>query len=342
MDFNSSSVCCSNASTIYIEDSQVASEMLYTSMDISFHLVIVPCLMAIGFFTNASFLYTIWRSSELQTVTNAYLTNVAIADLIFIGVNGIFLYVLPSIHSPVKIDNGMGILECKFVNGIMSMCFYASITLISTVAVEKYVAVCHPLYQRTVSSKSRTAKMISLAWILGAVLSVLFLSRASSSTSCIIWPPEYSSLPNEIVTCSLLPESVYFPYLPLVDSFIFTTCLMLNVTMYAKIILSLRRRAASNLGQGQAHREHNHVARLLTINGLVFFLCYTPLQCIYMDYIATIIFGDGIFSNAQLEQLYKMSSVFRYVNSSINLFVYISSSARYRNAYLKVLGLRSL
>ncbi len=86
MDFNSSSVGCSNASTIYIKYSQMASEMLYTSADLIIHLAVIPFVMAIGFFTNTSFLYTVWQSPELQTVTNAYLASVAVADLIFIGV----------------------------------------------------------------------------------------------------------------------------------------------------------------------------------------------------------------------------------------------------------------
>ncbi len=298
----------------------MASEMLYTSTDMIIHLVIVPCLLAFGFFTNASFLYTIWQSPELQTVPNAYLASLAIADLIVIGGSGIFKYVLPYVNSPVKIDNGMGQLGCKLVFSIISTCFYASITLISTVAVERYIAVCHPLHQRTVSSKSCTAKMITFAWMLGAVLSVVLLSTTSNTTFCIIWPSgeEYSSLPNEIVICNLLPQSLHFSYFPIVDSIIFITCLVLNVTLYTKIILSLRRRASRNMGQGQAQREHNQVARLLIANGLVFFLCFTPRQCVHMDYIVTVIFGDGIFSNAQLQSWKKVLERFPIHTSNLS------------------------
>ncbi len=318
----------------------MASEMLYTSTDLIMHLVIVPCLMAIGFFTNASFLYTIWRSPELQTIPNAYLASLAIADLIFIEWDGILFFVLPYVKSSVKRDFGMSPFGCQIVTTINVMCFYTSVILISTVAVERYIAVCHPLHQRTVSSKSRTTKLITFAWILGAILSLVLFLTASGSTFCIIWPAgdEFSKLPNKIVTCSPVSDSSRFSFFPILDFMIYATCFFLNLTMYAKIIVTLRRRA-SKMSQHQAQQEHNHVARLLTINGLVFFICFAPYQCANMDYMATVIFGSGIYSYTQLEQIYRMSVAFSFVNSSINLFVYIGSSAKYRSAYLKALGL---
>ena len=65
----------------------LAEESLYSPIEDLFFTVVLPCVVFIGVSANSAFIFMVIRVKEMQTITNAYLTNVAVADLIFVGVS---------------------------------------------------------------------------------------------------------------------------------------------------------------------------------------------------------------------------------------------------------------
>ena len=166
-----------------------AAELLYSPGEVVFSSIIVPCMMAVSFLSNSAFIYTVYRMSELRTKANAYLVNIAVADIIFLEIDGTLNYVLPYMMSPLKTNVLYGQIEC-IIRGLLGVtCYYTSFILLTWVAFERFLAICHPLYQWMVSGKSRTMKIIIISWLLGGIFAssnaVPYLFKLK--TLCIVW-----------------------------------------------------------------------------------------------------------------------------------------------------------
>ena len=146
-------------------------------------------------------------------------------------------------------------------------------------------------------------------------------------------------LPKKISICSAFPR---FPVVISLVAFTIPYCvaLVIDFIMYARIVITLRRRVSVDLGTGQSKRhELNQVARLLISNGALFFLCFTPWQLINFDRIVTNLTGSHLFVDSNYRYVLIIADLMSYVNSSINPFVYMVCSSTYRNAYLKAFNL---
>ena len=345
MALNSSTSDCSNDSTLYINNEKEAADLLYAPVEVVFASIIVPCMMAFGFLSNSAFIFTVCRTSKLRTITNAYLVNMAVADLVYIEFHGTLYFVLPFKMSLVKLDVPYGQIGCIIRGVVGGTCYYTSFILITCVAVERFLAICHPLYQQVVSGKSHTLKIIVASWLLGGIfaISLIVPMLACLETSCIVWPhgDKYLMLPRKISFCAALPG---YPILltHLGGTISYLLACFVNFLMYANIIITLKRRSSHDLGTSENNFQYevNQVARLLITNGAVFFLCFTPWQIGHINRIITDLNGSHLFSNRQHTLFLNIGHFMSYVNSSINPFVYVVCSSSYRNAYLKAFGVR--
>ena len=330
---------CSSESTIYITNEKDAAEWLYSSADVIFASIVVPCMMTLGFLSNSAFIYTVYRIPELRTITNAYLVNMAIADLIYIELHGVLVFVLSYSMSPIKGDVHFGQIRCFIRSMISVTCYHTSFILVTCVAVERFLAICHPLYQQKVNGKSRTVKIIITSWLLvGIITSILNVPQVCYwKTSCIVWPrgEKYMTLPKKISTCTAFPR---YPIVisQIADVVLYWVTLVINFIVYTRIITAMRRRASVDLGTRQSQNKNVHqVARLLITNGVVFFLCFTPWQFANLDRIATNLTGSHLFFSIDDGYVRIISYFMSYRNSLINPFVYKACSSTYRNAYVK-------
>ena len=344
MALNSSILDCSNYSTInIINNEKQAADLLFSPIEVVLSSIIVPCIMAASLLSNSAFIFTVYRQSELHTITNAYLVNLAVADLLFVQLDGIGHFVLPYMKSEVKtVHNGQ--FECLFRVMFSNMCYYTSFVLVTCVAVERFVAISYPLHQQIVSGKSRTIKIIISSWLLGGIFAaVLHVPRlAHLKKSCIVWPDgdKYLMLPKKRITCEQIPG---FPirFGVLADGILYMMALIINFTLYTKIIVTLKTRACDNLGTHISLRQvHNQVVRLLIMNGAVFFVSFTPWQIANLNNIFIHLFESHLFSNMHFQLLLKIGLCLNYINSTINPFVYMACSFTYRNAYLKAFGVK--
>ena len=246
--------------------------------------------------------------------------------------------------SPVKNNVHYGQIGCIFRATVGNICYYTSFLLVTCVAVERFLAICYPLYQQMISCKSRTIKIIVASWLLGGIFAagLQVPQLAYLKTSCIVWPDvdgdTHLMLPRKISSCAAFPR---FPVVisQVIDLILYCVTLVINLIVYTRIITTVKRRTSFDFGtkQGQ-HNKLNQVARLLITNGVVFFLCFTPWQFTNFDRIVTNLTGSHLFVDSNHRYVRMVSILMSYVNSSINPFVYLACSSTYRNAYRKAIG----
>ena len=145
MALNYSISNCDNGYTINIVIEKKAAELLYSPVEGLFSSIVVPCIMVLSFLSNSAFIYTVYHMPELRTITNAYLVNMAIADISYVQIDGIVHFVLPYMMSSLKLSVTFGQSECIIHAFIVNIFYYTSFTLISCVAAERFLAICYPI-----------------------------------------------------------------------------------------------------------------------------------------------------------------------------------------------------
>ena len=159
--------CTPNHTVLNLTDIEVLNSVIYTPTDWYIYMIVYPCILIFGTTTNLSFLFVVIRVPYMRNITNFYLCNLAIADLLYLQVT-LVGRITKFIRSPLRFVNDSTVL-CTLEQYVFSATFIASTHLVSLVTLERYIAVCHPLKYYLVKGWKRTWQLTSLTWIFAAV-----------------------------------------------------------------------------------------------------------------------------------------------------------------------------
>ena len=306
-----------------------------------FFTILLPLVEIIGIGGNVAFITMVIRVPYMRTTTNGYLVNIALADLLFIGY-GCTLYVVTYFLSPMRNDVPFTTwIGCVVVWWPTYLTYFASMTLLTMATLEKYYGICHPFKHRSVTGKGRTIRIITLSWFLGSVLSGLVTLRyAGLQTQCILYPDDeqYVNFPKRIQLCVSLSKSVLV-FSEAVTVVPFFIALAANIYMYARIIHALSHRNVTNeledSIQKMRRQVRNQVARILIINGVIFFCCQFPYRLLSINLFVQEARGEdlGFLSLSQYGALAVSARCLVLVNSCANPFVYFLTSSNYREGF---------
>ena len=329
-------------------DEDSISRYFYSTGEIIVILGFYPVTLLIGLVANIAFLLVLLQIPDMRTVTNAYLGNLALADLLLLcsaDYHFLIAYFLsPKVKLlPYNYSIGMAINVT-----IQYMSHFTSIALVFFVTIERYLGICKPLYQGVVVRKGRTCILIVSAWVFGLIYSCAFVAPRSYVLvkTCVLWPEgdKYDDLPTLITSRS--PIHPFYKNMPeILQMFPFSFAVICNTCMYWQIVRELHLRVSLFDETVQIAKVRNQVARLLIANGVVFFLCYIPF------YISR--FNDSLLVLTHQNYGFEMSASQRgavdwmvvcllTINSIINPIIYGITNQRYRRAFVHVFSCRSL
>lgn len=117
-------------------------------------------ILLAGILGNASVCICIGQNQLMHTNTNFYLFNLAVADLLYM------LFGLPfEIHMFwYQYPWPFGEAFCKFRSYATESCSYASVLTIVAFTVERYIAICHPLYSYVLAEFKRVIYVTAAIW----------------------------------------------------------------------------------------------------------------------------------------------------------------------------------
>ena len=324
-------------------DKESLSGYFYSRGESNIILTFYPFTVLFGVIANSLFLLVLFRIPEMRTVTNAYLGNLAVADLLIItSVNYQFLgfyLISPQVKTlGYRSSFGMGLNVT-----IQYTATFTSTTLVFVMTVERYLGICKPLYHRMVMGKCHTFILIAGTWIFGAVFSCILIAPRSYVLvkTCVMWPEneDFKNLPNVIHSRAPIRE-FYQNMPPIFQLLLFALVMICNTVMYAQIIKKLHERVSQFTQETrQVMQTRNQVARLLIANGTVFFLCYIPFY-IFRFNASLLAFshqkiGFKLTSN-QRGVIDWMVVALLMINSIINPVIYSVTNPRYRAAFAQV------
>ncbi|KFO22542.1 G-protein coupled receptor 35 isoform X2 [Fukomys damarensis] len=208
-------------------------------------------LLVLGLLLNGLALWVFCCRMPQWTETRVYMTSLAVSDFFL-------LCSLPFML--LSLQDTEDTLRCQISQAIYMVNRYMSISLVMAIAVDRYVAVRHPLRARGLRSPRQALAVCLGLWILvvGSLLVRLYLGQQEGGF-CF---RSYARHNFGTTTFSLLGF-----YLPLA---VLVFCSLQVVTVLA-------RSPATETGQAEATHK---AARMIWANLIVFVVCFLPLHVV--------------------------------------------------------------
>lgn len=272
----------------------------------------------VGTVGNSLVILVYWYCTRVKTMTDMFLLNLAIADLLF-------LVTLPFWAIAAADQWKFQTFMCKAVNSMYKMNFYSCGLLIMCISVDRYIAIAQATRAQTWRQKRLLySKMVSIVvWVMAAGLcipEILYsqLKRDSNITICtMVYPHDESTKSKSVVLTLKVILGFFLPFV------VMACC-------YTIIIHTLT----------QAKKSSKHKALKVTITVLtVFVLSQFPYNCILLvqtiDAYTRFISSCAISIN--LDICFQVTQTIAFFHSCLNPVLYVFVGERFRRDLVKTL-----
>lgn len=315
----------------------------------------VICLL--GCFGNVLVITVFFRWPRMRTVTNYYILNLALVDLLVVTFNIPISAVTEVMHANDRYTMGEGI--CKFATTLRYIVLNVSSLTLVAISLDRYVAVVYPFKRHP--SKKMTVAILAIVWIICIAansplyffLKIFKFGNNSPWAYCIIiWLPRRNEHIYVGITFALLIA------LPMAIMH-YANVRIAYTTWHSGTMTDLSSSLAQNQQQSTQNKQHSrkrwrytrsqsakrrrisvsntssdphgkkHVVTLVICIVLAFTICVMPLQ------IVKVLTYYGIIreTNSNRQSLRYMILFLRllsYSNSMINPLLYVVFSTKFR------------
>ncbi|CAD5124352.1 DgyrCDS12641 [Dimorphilus gyrociliatus] len=282
---------------------------------------------------NTLVILVVYRNSRMHTVTNYFIVNLAVADIL------VTVFCLP-ITLVNNLISGwrLGVVMCKVTPFLQGTSVSASVSTLVAIAVDRYIAICHTLELHMTGTVARL--IIVLIWL---------FSMAIMSPWAIYYQIDYHNSPRQTIptcveiwsqdpTADKSKQKGYF----LGATFLccYTLPLLSIVICYTLIALRVWRRNAPGVANTSEviFKSKVKVLKMLSCVVVLFAFSWLPLYATKIR----ILFG-GSFSGMEekilIQTILPIAQWLGSSNSCINPIVYCFFSRKFRRGF-KELTLR--
>ena len=311
-------------------------------------LVLIPMITILGIIANLVFLFTVIRLHRMRNSLNAFLGNLAVADILFLSIACMWYLTIYS-RSPLLYDMPV---TSAFGCVVMNVPFYfghlASMGFITLISFERFYAVCYPIRHRAIKRQKRTILLVTVTWVVALGIALLFIpSFSKNSTLCVTWPnsDQFEDIPNSYTVCSY--NSYHFAVVPeLILSITFTIVLMINFFLNGSIICTISVSSRSIESTSNARQINRNTFRkvtlVLAVNTLIYFLFQTPYRIQTIEVIISTLLKKPImnFETGIGSTLWIVSELCMFLNSAINPLIFAVGSRFYRQGFRDALTIQ--
>ncbi|NXI76619.1 NPFF2 protein, partial [Rhipidura dahli] len=301
----------------------------------SYLLIFLLCMVG-----NGGVCFIILWSKHMRTVTNLFILNLAISDLL------VGLFCMPT----TLLDNiiagwPFGSLVCKMSGMVQGISVSASVFTLVAIAVDRFRCIVHPFKQKLTIPTA--VAIIAVIWLLAVAImcpsAVLLqvqeekhfwvLLGSGNATRPVFWCREEWPDPGmRKIYTTVLFANIYLAPLSLI------------VIMYARIGISLSHAAVPGTGKHSQKQRHSvgkrkhKVIKMLVVVTLLFTLSWLPLWTLMLlsDYAS--------LSDLQLQlintYMYPLAHWLAFFNSSVNPIIYGFCNENFRRGFQAVFRLQ--
>ncbi|XP_031174931.1 somatostatin receptor type 5 [Sander lucioperca] len=276
-------------------------------------IYIIVCIIGLG--GNTLVIHIVLHYSKIESVTNIYILNLAIADELFM-LSLPFLAVQNTLQSWP-----FGSFMCRLVMTVDSINQFTSIFCLTVMSIDRYLAVVHPIR----SSKWRrpqVAKVVNgTVWALSFLVIlpvVIFANIQKTGGTCnIAWPK---------------PANIWRAAFIIYTSTVGFFCPLLIICLcYLLIVFKVRSSGKKvHATSTKRRKSERKVTRLVVIVVAVFVFCWLPFYALN-------ILNLLVSLPSEYQGFYYFVVVLGYANSCANPIVYAFMSDNFKRGFRKAL-----
>ncbi|KAM9840372.1 C-C chemokine receptor type 6a [Aulostomus maculatus] len=301
----------------------------------SVELVVGPYIHSIicilGFVGNSLVIATYACYKRTKSMTDVYLLNVAIADLLFVAVLPLIVYNELSSWS-------MGPVACKLLRGTYSVNLYSGMLLLACISTDRYIAIVQARRSFRLRSLPYSRLICTVVWVSALLISFPtfhFYHWYEPSQNAFIMldedvnqtlsPPEYVCELKFADHDVALMMKVAVPSTQLAVGFFLP--LLIMVFCYTSIIVTLLR--ARNF---QRHKA----VRVVLVLVVVFVVCHLPYN-ITLFYDTVHMFEEQSCEGVDALQTAKtVTQTIAYLHCCLNPVLYAFVGVKFRNHFRRI------
>ncbi|XP_023933914.1 tachykinin-like peptides receptor 86C isoform X2 [Bicyclus anynana] len=289
--------------------------------------VVFAVMLLLAVLGNTLVIWIVLAHRRMRTVTNCFLVNLAVADLLMATLNGAPNFVfLVTAHWP------FGSVTCTASNFTANLTVSAGVFTLVAITVDRYVAIVRPLQHRL---SRRVARAVLLTvWFASALLALPSLLYSDTYTKkyingereiCFIKWPDGSYPTSRTDYCYNIVFLMVTYVVPMV----------VMVWAYARMSAALRGRTIGECThhQMQVVRAKRKVVRMFVLVVVVFALCWLP----YHAYFVLVYHHQALASSPFAQHVYLGFYWLAMANSMFNPLIYYWMSNKFRLYFKLVL-----
>nr|XP_025045486.1 C-C chemokine receptor type 5-like [Pelodiscus sinensis] len=265
-------------------------------------------VLIFGLVGNALVVLILIKYKRLKSMTDIYLLNLAISDLLFIFPLPFWAYY--AAHEWV-----FGNAMCKILSGVYYAGFYSGMFFIILLTVDRYLAIVHAVFAlkaRTVTYGILTSVVLWGVTLLASLPGLIFHSIQKEGTRWTCSPHYPSGYEREWKQFLILKMNILGLFIPLV----------IMIFCYAAIIKTLLR----------CRNEKKHKAvRLIFVIMVVYFIFWAPYNIAVLMYtFQESLSMNNCESSGQLELAIQVSEAIAMFHCCINPVIYAFVGEKFR------------
>ncbi|NXV73277.1 CCR8 protein, partial [Atlantisia rogersi] len=262
--------------------------------------VLYSILFVTGLMGNALVVWVLTVFKKVKAMTDIYLLNLAISDLLFV-------FSLPFLANyTIRRHWTFGNVMCKIISSAYFIGFYSSVFFITIMSINRYLAIVRSVYALKVQTTARGVISSLVLWAIAILASVPDLTffqemKDNNQTKCI---PHYPEGNNGWRTFSNFQVNVLGWLIPV----------GILVFCYHSILQNLQKCRTQNKFRAM---------KLVFIVVIVFFLFWTPVNIvIFLDSLRNMQIIDDCQTSQRLDIALELAEALSFVHCCLNPIIY--------------------
>lgn len=254
-------------------------------------------------------------------MTDIYLVNVAIADLLFI-------LALPLIIYNEQYDWSMGSWACKILRGSYSMNLYSSLLLLACISGDRYVAIvkAHRSFGKRSKAQTYSRLICIMIWLFAIILSMPTFIYSDLGKEQIDGTIETECRLTFVTNGSAQLMKILLPSIQVSVGF-FLPLLVMGFC-YSCVIFTLLR--------AQNYQRHKALRVVLAVV-LVFIICHLPYNVTLLIHTARLFSERACEAEQNIHLVLSVTRSVAYLHCCLNPILYAFIGVKFRNHFCQII-----